>query len=87
MMEGGGRGKQEEMKTRCQMGLTCSRNIIENSSNVLGPQKQVENSVQPEMQLDVGALIWDHCYCLNTSKPCRKLPNRSSQEFQKVWWT
>ena len=36
MMEGGGRGKQEEMKTRCQMGLTCSRKIIENSSNVLG---------------------------------------------------
>ena len=35
-MEGGRGGKQEEMKTRCQMGLTCSRKIIENSSNVLG---------------------------------------------------
>ena len=34
--EGGEGGKQEEMKTRCQMGLTCSRKIIENSSNVLG---------------------------------------------------
>ena len=96
---GEGRGKQEEVKTRWQIGLTCRRKIIENSSNVLGitrggakqevlaPQKRVENSVQPEMWLDVGALIWDHHYCLNTCKPRKKLPNRSSQEFQKVWWT
>ena len=37
MIKGG--EEQEEMKTRCQMGLTCSRKIIENSSNVWGITK------------------------------------------------
>jgi hypothetical protein len=89
MMGGGGR---KNMKRRCQMRLSWGRNTIENSSNVLGiirggqtrcfrPQKPVENSVQPDMLLDVGALTWDHSYHLNTSKPCIKLYNRSSQEF------
>ena len=31
----GGRGRKN-MKTRCQMRLTCSRKIIGDSSNVLG---------------------------------------------------